>query len=71
MIFILLSLAKYIYQEEGMITEALSMRPNIQKVQPTKSTRAVTIPSKCKEGIFPVTRELEEVKKEGKHLRGQ
>lgn len=69
--FILISLTEHTYQEEGMVTEDLTICPNIQKVYPTKSTRGIVIPRKNKEGILLMTTESEEVEKEGNHLRGQ
>jgi len=67
--FILISLTEHTYQEEGMITEDLTICPNTQKVYPTEST--IVIPRKDKEGIFLMTTESEEVEKEGNRLRGQ
>lgn len=51
-----------------IVTEELNMCPDTQKVYSTKSTRGVVIPRKHKEGIFLMTAEIEEVKKEGHHL---
>lgn len=69
--FILTSLTEHTCQEEGMITEDLTICPNTQKVYPTKSTRGIVIPRKEKEGVFLRTAESEEVEKEGNHLSGQ
>lgn len=69
--FILLSLTENTYQEEEMVTEDCTICPNTQKVYLTKRTRGIFIPRKYKEGIFLMTTELEEVEKEGSHLRGQ
>lgn len=50
--------------------EDLSICSHTQKVhQPTQSTKEIVIPPKCKEGIFQMSTELEEVGGEGSHLR--